>query len=217
MKKILFVLIFAALSIAAYNINFSSLLGTENQSFTLFQFFAPTISAFLGPMGGIAGILIAEIGNYLLLGKAFDLFGIARLFPMLFAALYFAGKGRKFVSLVPIVCMALFVLHPVGQVAWIYSLYWLIPPIAALLKDNLFLRSLGSSFTAHAVGSVAFLYIFPTTPGLWISLIPVVFVERMLFASGISVSFIVFNSLLARIEHLLPEKLINVNERYVVR
>ncbi len=76
-------------------------------------------------------------------------------------------------------------MHPVGQVAWFYSLYWLIPVMLyALGSRSLFNESLGATFVQHAVGSVLWLYLVPTTSALWISLIPVVAVERLLCALG---------------------------------
>ena len=48
--RIIFVLIFSVLALIAYNFNFSQILGTENQYFTLFQFFGPITGAFLGPL-----------------------------------------------------------------------------------------------------------------------------------------------------------------------
>jgi len=215
-KKMVFVLLFAFVALIAARLNFSSLMGAENQAFTLFQFIAPATGAFLGPVFGTLSIVIAQTANFVLLGKAPSLFSIARIFPLALAALYFGSKKRKFVALIPVACMALFVLHPIGQQAWFYSLYWLIP-IAAAFSDRLFLKSLGSTFTAHAIGSIAFLYLLPSVPELWIALIPVVFVERILFALGISVSFVAFNSVLAKLGSIIPSETVSVDKRYVVK
>lgn len=216
-KKLLFVLLFAALSVIGYHINFSSLLGTENQAFTLFQFFGPITGVFLGPFIGVISVFVAQLANFLLLGKEFTLFNIARLAPMLFAAYYFGAKKKRFVAFVPIICMALFIIHPVGRQVWFYSLYWLVPLIATLFKEKLLLKSLGATFTAHAIGSTAFIYLIPTVPELWIALIPVVFVERVLFALGISLSYIGFNTVLSWFDAKVPMKAVNIDPRYVVR
>ncbi len=216
-KKIVFVVIFAVLSLLAYKINFSPLLGTQNQSFTVFQFFAPATGFFLGPFLGAASVFLSQVTAFVLFGRAFSLFGIARLVPMLLAAFYFGTRKKRLVAVVPLACMALFVLHPVGRQAWFYSLYWLIPIAATLFKNRLFIKSLGSTFTAHAVGSVAFLYLIPTTPALWVALIPIVFMERMLFAAGISASFVLFNTVLSWVESRIPAHIVNVDPRYVVR
>lgn len=217
-KGIIFLVLFAVISFIALNMNFSPLLGTENQNFTFFQFFAPIAAGFLGPVVGVLSILLTEVANFFIAGKSLDLINIFRLTPMLFAAYYFGvyGKKKNLVAAIPIICMALFMLHPVGQQVWFYSLYWLIPLGAKIFKNNLFLRSLGTTFTAHAIGSVIFLYTIPTDPGLWAMLIPIVAFERGLFASGIAVSYIGFNTVLSKLESILPKKLINIERKYVL-
>ncbi|MFH1240577.1 MAG: hypothetical protein V1672_05170 [Candidatus Diapherotrites archaeon] len=223
--RILFVLIFSILAVIAYNFNFSPMLGTENQSFTLFQFFGPIAGAFLGPFFGSLTVLLAEGMNVFVIGKEINLINLIRLTPMMFAAFYFGSKGTKnIVAAVPIVCMALFMLHPIGSQVWYYSLYWLIPLIVKVLgvipligqrlKDNLLFRSLGATFTAHAVGSVIFLYTFSTTVSLWQTLIPIVLFERAMFAMGISVSYLVANNLLIMVRNKVPEKVVELSEKY---
>ena len=52
---------------------------------------------------------------------------------------------------------------------------------------------LGSTFTAHAVGSVIWLYAgLVPNPETWLALIPVVVLERILFASGMFVGYTIF-------------------------
>ncbi|MCX6778119.1 MAG: hypothetical protein NT157_04505 [Candidatus Micrarchaeota archaeon] len=215
-RKILFFMIFGAAAMVADQINFSRVLGAENQYFTLFQFFGPLAAAFIGIGMGVAAILAAELANFVLLGKAITLVNVARLFPMLFAAYYFARNGRKESAIVPIVCMILFAIHPIGAQAWYYSLYWLIPVIAMALPNRLLARSLGATFTAHAVGSIIWLYSFPSTPEFWVMLIPVVAFERVLFAGGISISYVGFNSVLARLENMFDLRELFVDKRYVL-
>ena len=89
--------------------------------------------------------------------------------------------------LFPLACMAIFTLRTTGN-AFLYSFYWLIPPIIYGLESLFayrldFLRMLKSSFIAHAAGSVIWLFLVPMTTERWIALIPVVMVERLLFAS----------------------------------
>jgi hypothetical protein len=57
------------------------------------------------------------------------------------------------------------------------------------------MNSLGATFTAHAIGGVTFLYAFNLPAETWIALIPVVFLERMLFTGGIALSYVAMNSL----------------------
>ena len=93
--------------------------------------------------------------------------------------------------ILPFFCMILFILHPVGKDAYLYSFYWLIPVGLYFFNkiysnNSMFLKSLTSTFLAHAVGSLMWLYFVPTVSVYWISLIPIVFVERLIFATGIS-------------------------------
>jgi hypothetical protein len=67
-------------------LNFSPIIGADNQFFTLFQFFGPTAGAFLGPVVGAASVLLAEIVNFIFVGKTFSAVNLLRLTPMLLAA-----------------------------------------------------------------------------------------------------------------------------------
>lgn len=218
-KKIIFLMLFAVLTFIGYRINFSAIVGAENQFFTFYQFFGPMAGAFLGPIFGAVSVLLAEIGNYLLLGKAFDAIGLLRLLPMIFAAVYFASHKKlisKASAVIPLICMALFWLHPVGQQAWFYALYWLIPIAAKIFPEKLFLKSLGSTFTAHAVGGALWIWTVPMPVEAWVALIPVVFVERILFAVGITFSFLTVNTVLAKLEHFIPTEAVNIDPRYII-
>ena len=91
-KGLIFLLIFSVLVFIGDRINFSKLIGTDNQFFTLFQFFGPVAGAFLVPVVGVLSILIAEIASKIINHAAFDLVTVLRLTPMLFAAWYFGTK-----------------------------------------------------------------------------------------------------------------------------
>lgn len=218
-KGLAFLLLFSAAVLVADGINFSPVLGTPNQSFTFFQFMGPIAGGFLGAGAGVLSVLLAEVVSFVWLGKAVELVNVLRLAPMLFAAFYFAkySKGKVAGAIVPIICMALFVAHPVGAQAWAYSLYWFVPAIALLLPEHLFLRSLGSTFSAHAVGGIIWLYLIPTTPAFWLALIPIVAFERLLFAAGISASFVAFNTVLSRVEAVAKSGMVAIDRRYVLQ
>jgi len=103
--------------------------------------------------------------------------------PSFFAALYWAKPSFWTRLVVPIVCMVLFGLHPIGYEALPYTFYWFIPMALYLFRrDTIFSNALGSTFVQHAVGSVIWLYSTPTTPAMWLSLIPEVARERLLIA-----------------------------------
>ena len=102
-------------------------------------------------------------------------------------------------------CFALFLLHPVGSQASLYTIFWLIPliPLAlpskkAVRPEELWprraLHALGATFTTHAVGSVIWLYCVGTlTPQGWLALMPIVCLERLLFASGITIGISIYS------------------------
>ncbi|MFH1106274.1 MAG: hypothetical protein V1787_00085 [Candidatus Micrarchaeota archaeon] len=218
-RHALFTVLFAVVVLAADQIKVFDVLGAQGQYFTLFQFFGPIAGGILGPVLGVAAVLLSQSASFVVLGKDATLLNLFRLMPMLFAAYYFASYKNKASTatwLVPVAAIALFAVHPVGQQAWFFTAFWLIPLAAIALPENLLLRSLGSSFTAHAVGSVVWLYALPSTAAFWTALIPVVVMERLLFAGGISASFVAANTLLSKFEQWLPSDIIAVDYRYVL-
>jgi len=214
MKKFAFSLLFVILVIVSVFVPLARIAET-NKYFTLYEFFGPLPAAFLGPVYGAIAVIIARGFTILNSTEAIGLFDIARIFTMVFATLYFVlYKKNQALLFVPAIAMLLFIVHPIGSQAWYYSLYWLIPIIAYLLPNNLFIRSLGSTFMAHAVGSIAFLYTFATVPSYWIALIPIVAMERLLFAAGIAVSFVALNTLLDKF--FANDDFLAVDKRYVL-
>src|SRR3989338_8826068 len=219
-KGALFLLIFSILVFAGDRINFSKLVGADNQFFTLFQFFGPIAGAFLGPVVGVLSVLIAEVASKVYTNSSFDLVTVLRLLPMLFAAWYFGTRRDKLSFLVPVAAIILFVAHPVGRQVWFFSLFWTIHIIIKLLPkkygEKAFLKSLGATFTAHAVGGAMWNYIVPMTPEACVALIPIVIYERLLFAAGIAISFVALNTLLDKLDSKTKSDYINVDKRYVL-
>jgi len=104
-------------------------------------------------------------------------------------------------AIVPAVCMILFVCHPEGSRAYLYSFYWFIPMGVYFLNrlknyNSYFLTALTTTFVAHAVGSVIWLYVVPMTSVQWLALIPLVAIERLVFACGISLTYILSKNIL---------------------
>ena len=189
--KIIFVFLFSLLGLIALKIPVSRIVGS-GQSFSFFDFFAPTVAMFLGTLPGAISVLLVKLFDLIFISRKIEAVSLLRLLPLPLAAFYFGSKSKKR-SLIAIICIILFIVHPVGRQAWVYSLYWLIPIFACFFPKRLFLKSLGSTFTAHAVGSTIFLYAFQLPTAVWKGLIPVVFVERVGFALGIYLSYFVFN------------------------
>ncbi|HCJ52457.1 MAG: hypothetical protein A2898_04445 [Candidatus Kerfeldbacteria bacterium RIFCSPLOWO2_01_FULL_48_11] len=198
MKKTLVIVLGLTISLFALQIPFSVLIGGSNQQFSMFDFIAPSLGGFFGSIIGAITIVAAKAFNTFAHEEPFNMINVIRLFPLAFGALYFGLRKFPFVkAFIPLLCMVLFNLHPEGRGAWYYSLYWLIPVVALLTPHSLIFKSLGATFTAHAVGGVAFLYAFNLPAEVWIALIPIVFIERMLFTAGIAASYLATNSVLA--------------------
>lgn len=215
-QKILFLIIFIILSLIAFKVPVSGIIGSK-QSFTLFELIGPLGGMFLGPLLGALSAFVVRAANVIITHQIFDLLTVIRFLPMMLAAVYFGRKGKKMAIIFPL-CIILFLAHPIGQKAWLYPLIWLIPFAATFGKKRLILNSLGATFTAHAVGSTIFLYAFGLTPSVWLALIPVVFIERGLFALGIWTSYLVINTALDKLVEIKKVNILEplVNKNYLI-
>lgn len=207
LKRFYFIVLFAVLGFGLSQVKFSQLAGA-NVSFTLFDFFAPISGAFLGLSLGIISVFAVSLTNLLINGN-YELGPIIRLFPTLFAVYYFSlpqKKKDKTMLAIPFVAMVAFLLHPEGRAAWYYALFWLIPIFVYFRRSILYLRSLGATFTAHAVGGAVWIWAFNLPASVWQGLIPVVAYERLMFAAGITVSYVVVSWVLKYLilRHIIP-------------
>ena len=174
---------------------------------------APIIVPLSGMFGGIEGSFVLFAISCivrLIWSGIFSFHFLAYHIPGLFASLYLSCSHWGLRLLPSVLCMVLFLCHPVGLAAGLYTLLWLIPVgIYLICKKNIFLDALASTFTAHAVGSVIWLYTMPMTPHAWLALIPIVLVERFTYALGIVVAYKVIVTLSVLIENrvvVLPAK-----------
>ncbi|MCX6718207.1 MAG: hypothetical protein NTY81_01195 [Candidatus Staskawiczbacteria bacterium] len=215
-RKILFLIIFTILGLLAFQVVVNKIVGSS-QSFTLFELLGPVGGMFLGPILGAISVFFVRALNIIIFHQKLDLLTVIRFLPMMLAAVYFGLKQKKTAIIFPI-CIALFLLNPIGRQAWMYSMIWLIPFVATFFNKRLILKSLGATFTAHAVGSVIFLYTFSLTPAIWIALIPVVFIERGVFTLGIWTSCLVLNTVLDRLTNLKVVAFLKplVNQNYII-
>lgn len=205
-KNLTFVIFFFLLGLIALNIPFTSLLGA-NVRFTLYDFLAPTAGIYLATLPGILTVFLIQLVNFLIHPDSLTGIGsLIRLFPVLFAVYYFSQK-RSVNLLIPLLSMLIFNLHPIGRSAWQYSLLWLIPVMAHYFRKNLLLRSLGATFTAHAVGGALWVWAFGLSREMWLALIPQTLMERALMAGGISVSFFALNK---AFQYLQAKKIITL-------
>ncbi|MDO8512559.1 MAG: hypothetical protein Q7S57_04755 [bacterium] len=204
-QKIIFVLAFVVLGFVALQIPVNVLAGAK-VNFTLFDLFGPIAGAFLGTPLGIISVLATQIVNILVGGTAIDKSVIIRLLPTLFAVWVFARRDRLSL-LIPVLAIISFNLHPVGRSVWFYSLFWTIPLLLWKFRQkSLLARSLAATFTAHAVGGAIWIWAFSLPAVVWTGLIPVVMLERSIFALGIAASFILMTNVFGYLsaKKLLP-------------
>jgi len=166
----------------------SFIIGSYTAFFSAANCFVPLTGAFCGIAGSTMLFGMAVLARMALYGGPLPLSYLAHFVPGMVAGYYFASRSAGIRLFIPMLCMALFLFHPVGGVAWAYALYWLIPIGLYFFNSNHpFLTALGSTFTAHAVGSVIWLYTVPMDAFAWQALIPAVLIERLLFAGGMVV------------------------------
>ena len=143
-------------------------------------------------LGGIATTVFMRVSWALLFAGA-SYKAVTFYIPTLFSSFYWSHKTKLLSVVLPVVCMFLFCIHPVGMQAAPYSAYWLVPMLLAFSGySNPFVHSLISTFIAHAVGSVMWLYLGPaSTSAQWYALLPVVAVERFTFALLMTAAYLV--------------------------
>lgn len=187
---------FCALKLASlYKISF--IVGSCMAFFSATAVAMPLIGAFGGSFTAISTLLCGYLFKGLL-GGGWAVTYLLTYLPGLCAALAWHRNNVLVRVLLPITAIFLFVMHPVGSSAAPYCLYWLIPIFIYLSRSSrvilrskivsrdLFFNALSVTFIAHAVGSIIWLYTVPMTSTMWLSLIPVVAVERLLFATSIA-------------------------------
>ncbi|MEX2027985.1 MAG: hypothetical protein WD988_00615 [Candidatus Curtissbacteria bacterium] len=204
-NKLLFLIAFVILGLVAFQIPVNALAGA-NVKFTLFDLFGPIAGAFLGTPLGIVSVLVTQIANIIYHGTAVDKGVIIRLLPTLFAVWVFARRDRLGL-LIPVAAIISFNLNPVGRSVWFYSLFWTIPLVLWKFREkSLLARSLAATFTAHSVGGAIWIWAFNLPAAVWQGLIPVVILERSIFALGIGASFILMTNVFGYLsaKKLLP-------------
>ena len=165
--------------------------------------FAPIIGFFTSTLSCIGLYAIRTVFVLALYG---DLaIGVTYL-PTLAGSLALATQSRTFKVAIPALCIGLFVIHPIGHQSVLYTTYWLVPMIIGLMmKPGIFLRSLASTMTTHAVGSVIFLYSHSTTSIFWHALIARVWYERLVYALLLTLSYFLISTIIRLIVTMRAE------------
>jgi len=200
--KLFFAILFSCLFVILTQLNMIPLFGME-MNFSAGIFFGPVIARLIGIPFGIGSILLAQlIGSYLGYYEYSSILSLVGFFPILFGGIYFSRmfKSDKRILVIPLACMILFNLHPIGREVWYYSLFWLIPIIITKFKDKFdkilkrdffktFFYALGTVFTDHAVGSVIYLWALNIPAQFWIMALPISPIERLFMAGGVTVTY----------------------------
>jgi len=180
----------------------SFIVGSQMAFFSGVNVLHPLAGRFCGASGSclLFGMLSAIRLLYGVHPSVHFIYGI----PGLCAALYMSSPHIVIRLILPIACMILFIAHPVGFYASPYSFYWLIPIFLYFVKKkSFFTESLGSTFIAHAVGSVFWLYLIPMPVSYWWGLLPIVALERLVFASGAVLVYNTYNVCSRYATHLI--------------
>jgi len=176
-------------------------------NFSLLAIFGPVVNAFLSTPLTILAIFGARIVQIMVgISKARNIVSLLMYMPIFFASYYFGRLTRKsessqrYLILIPLTCIVLFISHPIGREVWYFSLYWTVPIIIVLISrlidhrvhdiPMIYLYALASTFVDHSVGSVMFLYAYNIPATFWNIAIPYVIVERLLFAEGITLVYL---------------------------
>lgn len=168
------------LVLVAKIVPFNWIVGSSHAFFSYTTMMAPVVAK----QFGFSWIFLFLISKKIC-SLSFLFFSLLHKAPLLFAARAYQQRHWLTSLFLPALCMLLFMFHNTGSVAWGYSLFWLIPMMMYFVADCAVARALTSSFVAHAVGSVVWLYTTDMSSSMWLALIPVVMCERLLMAGGI--------------------------------
>lgn len=164
----------------------SFIVGSKAAFFSLSQCSFPLLGKF-GAKTVFSAYLLRSLYAFL---KGFGIYStLLYHIPTLAGALYLSTSSKLFRVALPLICITLFVTHPVGRFAAPYALYWLIPIVVPFLPQRFFFEALGSTFTTHAVGSIIWLYTRNLDAASWNGLISVVWAERLVFAVAMTIVY----------------------------
>lgn len=182
------------------SLKYSFIVGSRHAFFSVASIAVPLTGVFGGVRLIAATYLLRALGTYVATGIIPIVFLVYHI-PSFFASWYWCSSRRGLKAALPIVLMIAFVVHPLGPQVWPYATYWIIPFVIAVAGVSTpFFKAIGSSFIAHAVGSVLWIYTVPLEPAVWLGLIPVVAVERFIIAVGMTGIFYGVNYLITALQ-----------------
>jgi hypothetical protein len=170
--------------------------------FTFLAILLPFSLRFLGIANSLIAVVALRISLFLYGGFLFlipSTFGIPTL---IYAFCWHLERERSekasllkiLINIVlPICCVTLFFCWPGIGLGALYSFYWLIVPAVfafQVLSDrshrfDFLLTTTRIVFIQHAIGSIIWLFLFPSTSEKWLALIPVVALEKITLVATI--------------------------------
>lgn len=193
-------------------LKFSVIVGKSFAHFSVVFFIAPLLGAFFGTAQAIGITTLALLTKVILTS-----YPITGGIPTLLAVAAWSTHSEfirektiaahlgYFLTMValPALCMALFMTHSTVGQGYVYALYWLIPIALYAVhiffrRSNVFTVALSTTFVAHAVGSTIWIFTVPMVPEQWIALMPIVALERLMTATGVTLLFVAIKRILSQ-------------------
>ncbi len=179
-------------------------------SFSLSQFIMPISGLILTNKGMLAIFILQALWKILTI-KSLTLitmlYCISYHIPNFLGAVYMSSSDIILKSSILLASAGLFVIHPIGTQIPLYTLYWVLPLALAIFKtDNLYLKSLATTLTAHAVGTVIHIYTFQTDVAFWTNLAKIIWIERLIFSLGIYLTYLTYKLALKLITAKIENK-----------
>lgn len=204
-------------------IKFGPVIGVLKGNLLASQVVMPLAGILTSGFGLISIFVLSAINSF---SFNFTLYSLSTVYhiPSFFASLSLFNHENKTLNLffrsinfiVPALCAFLFVANPIGSQIPAYTLYWLIPVIITFSGiQNMFLKALGSTFIAHAVGTVIFVYCVPSDVNLWANLAKIVWLERIIIALGMTLVYKAVIFIKSKIGKIYKEIVLN-QEKLVI-
>jgi hypothetical protein len=224
-NKLFYVVIFAALGFLLLQFPVNNLIGTKAR-LTFFDMFYPVSGAFLGSGFGFVAVILMQAINIAFHGfstvstvSVLTLLATSRFVSMGAGAFAFSRRD-KWSLVLPLASILVFLANPVGRAVWYFAILWVIPlAVSIFRKKSLLANSIFATFSSHAVGGALWIWAFHTTPAYWQMLIPIVILERSIFALGISANYILLNNVFEFVKEkrFIPVGGISIDRKYLLK
>jgi hypothetical protein len=167
----------------------SFIFGTHGLYFSLSSLYLPFTGLFFNYQN-ISIIFIIKLIYLSIFSKYTILASTLLYLPGFFASLYLAFQSKFLKILFSILLIAIFLMHIESQSALIYVVYWMVPIFVSISGYNsIFLKALSSMFISHAVGTIISLNSGILNVDLINNIKYIVFIEKIIFASIITLFY----------------------------